>query len=64
MSKYRAYISGQDGHFISAVRLVYPDDIVSAADAAQQLLEGDHGVELWQLDHKVGQFDRRPDAIR
>ena len=63
MSKYQAYISGQDGHFIKVVQLEYPDDI-SAAAAAQQLLEGDHGVELWQLTHKVAQFDRRPDAIR
>ena len=63
MSKYQAYISGQDGHFIRAVQLEYPNDI-SAAAAAQQLLEGDHGVELWQLNHKIAQFDRRPDATR
>jgi hypothetical protein len=61
--KYQAYISGQDGHFIRAVQLEYPDDI-SAAAAAQQFLEGDHGVELWQLSHKIAQFDRRPAAIR
>jgi hypothetical protein len=62
-ASYQAYISGQDGHFIRAVQLEYPDDI-SAAAAAQQLLEGDHGVELWQLNHKIAQFDRRPDATR
>ena len=61
MSEYRAYITGQDGHFIRAVQFEYPDDI-SAAAAAQQLLEDDHGVELWQLDHKVAQFDRRPEV--
>lgn len=63
MSKYQACISDQDGHVIRAVQLEYPDDI-SAAAAAQQLLEGDHGVELWQLNHKIAQFDRRPDATR
>ena len=61
VSEYRAYIIGQDSHFVRAVRLEYPDDI-SAASAAQRLLEDDHGVELWQLGHKVAQFDRRPEA--
>jgi hypothetical protein len=60
MSEYRAYLTGHLGQLIRAVELEYPDD-VSAAAAAQQLLDDDHGVELWQLDHKVAQFDRRPD---
>lgn len=59
MSEYRANITGHLGQFIRAVKLEYPDDISAAA--AQQLLEDGHGVELWQLDHKVAQFDRRPD---
>jgi hypothetical protein len=63
MSKCQACIGDQDGNVIRAVQLEYPDDI-SAAAAAQQLLQGDHGVELWQLNHKIAQFDRRPDATR
>lgn len=61
MVKCQAYISGQDGQFI--VQMEYPDDI-SAAAAAQQFLQGDNGVELWQLNHKIAKFDRRPDGIR
>jgi hypothetical protein len=60
MSEYRAYITGHLAQFIRAVELKYPDDI-SAAAAAQQLVEDGHGVELWHLNHKVAQFDRRPD---
>jgi hypothetical protein len=60
MSEYRAYATGHLVQFIRAVELGYSDDI-SAAAAAQQLLEDGHGVELWQLDHKVAQFDRKPD---
>jgi len=63
MPKYQAHISGQDGHFIRAVQLEYPDDI-SAAAVAQKLLERGHGVGLWQLNHKIAQFDHRPDATR
>jgi hypothetical protein len=59
--KYQAYISGQGGHFI--VQIEYPNDI-SAAAAAQQLLKGNDGVELWQLNHKIAQFDREPDVVR
>ena len=59
--KYQAYISGREDHFI--IQTEYPDDI-SAAAAAQQLLEGNRGVELWQLNHKIAQFNRQPDAIR
>ena len=59
MSEYRALFIGLDGHFIEAVELDYPDDI-SAAEAAQQLVDG-HVVELWSLDGKVAQFDRKPE---
>jgi hypothetical protein len=61
MSKYQAHISGQDGQFVRTVQPEYPDDI-STAVAAQQLQGPDHGVELWQPNHKIAQFDREPDA--
>jgi hypothetical protein len=59
MPEYRAYFIGLDGHFIKAVELDYSDDS-SAAEAAQQLVDG-HIVELWSLDRKIAQFDRKPE---
>jgi hypothetical protein len=58
MAEYRAYIIGEDGHFIRAVDLRCPDD-ETAINKAQQLVDG-HDVELWQLDRKVETFKRKP----
>jgi hypothetical protein len=44
MPEYRAYLIGQDGHFIREVALDYPDDI-SAAAAAQRHVDA-NVVEL------------------
>jgi hypothetical protein len=59
MAEYRAYIIGEDGHFIRAVDLSCPDD-GTAINKAQQLVDG-HDVELWQLDRKVETFKRKPE---
>jgi hypothetical protein len=44
MAEYRAYLIGDDGHFMRAVELVCPDDDVK--QRAEQLVNGHH-VELW-----------------
>jgi hypothetical protein len=62
MPEYRAYLIGQDGHFIREVALDYPDDI-SAAAAAQRLVDA-NVVELWCLDCKIAQFDSWPEQVR
>jgi hypothetical protein len=51
MPYYRAYIIGQDGHFIEAINLDCADD-AAAVDSAKQLVNG-HDVELWQQDRMV-----------
>jgi hypothetical protein len=59
MADYRAYIIGQDGHFIGAIQLVCPDDD-TAKQYAEQLVDG-HDVELWQCERQVAKFDGRPE---
>jgi hypothetical protein len=59
MAEYRAYIIGDDGHFIRAVDLICRDD-ETAINEAQQFVDG-HDVELWQLDRKVGTFRHKPE---
>jgi hypothetical protein len=58
MVGYRAYIIGIDGQFLRAIELVCPDDD-SAKEYAKQLVDG-HDVELWQGEHKIATFDRKP----
>ena len=60
MSHYRAYIIGQDGHFIKSVILDCANDD-AAIESAKQLVDG-HDVELWQLDRQIAKFDREPDG--
>ena len=60
MSHYRAYIIGQDGHFIKSVILDCDNDD-AAIESAKQLVDG-HDVELWQLDRQIAKFDREPDG--
>lgn len=45
MLEYRAYLVGQDGHFIACEPLVCGDDS-EATEKAQRLVDG-HDVELW-----------------
>ena len=54
MPEYRVYIIGSDGHFFNSVELDCADDS-EAMERANNLLI--HGVELWQRDRKIGQFD-------
>jgi hypothetical protein len=56
MAEYRAYVIGQDGHFIRAIDLFCPDD-ETAINEAERLVDR-HDVELWQLDRKVETFKR------
>ena len=54
MPEYRAYIIGDDGHFIRALDLFSPGD-EAAKEHARQLVDG-RDVELWQLDRKIETF--------
>ena len=49
---YRAYIIGQDGHFLGAEILSECTDDETAEKAAQKLVGG-HSVELWDRDWLV-----------
>ena len=51
MSYYRAYIVGEDGHFIGALNLDCADD-GAAIESAKQLFDG-HDIELWQEGRMV-----------
>jgi hypothetical protein len=59
MAEYRAYIIGEDGHFLRAVKLICPDD-ETAKEYAQRLVNG-HDVELWQLDRQIAKFGHKPE---
>ena len=48
----RAYIIGQDGHFLGAEILSECTDDETAEKAAQKLVGG-HSVELWDRDRLV-----------
>jgi hypothetical protein len=56
MAEYRAYLIGEDGHFIDAIPLVCADD-AEAMEKTKQLIDG-HDVELWQTTRKVATFER------
>ena len=51
MTYYRAYIVGEDGHFIDAVNLDCVDD-AAAVESAKQLVNS-RDVEVWQLGRMV-----------
>jgi hypothetical protein len=57
MQEYRAYIVGNDGHFIRAVDISCEDDD-TAKERAKQLVDG-HDVELWQLNRKIETFKHK-----
>jgi hypothetical protein len=52
MPDYRAYIIGQDGHFLGAEILSECADDEAAEKAAQNLVRG-HDVELWDRNRLV-----------
>ena len=54
MPEYRAYIVGDDGHFMRALNFECPDD-EAAKERAKQLVDG-CDVELWQLERKIETF--------
>jgi hypothetical protein len=54
MTYYRAYIIGDDGHFLKAFPLDCANDGV-AMEKAKNLVEN-HNVELWDHDRKVASF--------
>ena len=58
MQEYRAYIVGNDGHFLRAVDILCEDD-ATAKEHAKRLVDG-HDVELWQLDRKIETFKHKP----
>ena len=58
MPDYRAYVVGIDGQFNSIIAGFlhnHPDD-ATAIEAAKQLVEDDHDIELWDRDRFVGRF--------
>jgi hypothetical protein len=55
MAVYRAYIVGQHGLFIRAVKMNCVDDDV-AIESAKHLVDS-HDVELWQRDRPIAWFD-------
>jgi hypothetical protein len=59
MTHYRAYVIGQDGHFIKSVILDCVDDN-AAIESAKQLVDG-HDIELWQLDRQIAKFEPKPE---
>jgi hypothetical protein len=52
MADYRAYIIGDDGHFIGAETLGTAADDAAAIEAAKRLVD-EHDVELWDRDRLV-----------
>jgi len=57
MQLYRAYVIGQDGHFIRSIDLSCADDN-AAIESAKQLIDG-HDLELWQRDRRIARFDSK-----
>ena len=56
MPDYRAYIIGQEGHFIKLVELICIDDEQAKEYIKLFLLVDGHDVELWQLDRLIDKF--------
>jgi hypothetical protein len=60
MAEYRAYLIGDDGHFIGFDGFVSDDDVEAVAKA-RRLVDG-HGVELWSGARFVIKLSK-PDKI-
>jgi hypothetical protein len=55
MQEYRAYLIGQDGHFIRRIDLLCADD-GAAKEQAKALMGGD-AIELWQKGRMIATFE-------
>jgi hypothetical protein len=58
VSEYRAYIIGEDGHFIDAAPLICEDDD-AALKQAEQLVNG-RPIELWSGERFVAKLEPKP----
>jgi hypothetical protein len=52
-------VPNQTSSFAGGYWLICPDD-ETAKEYARQLADG-HDVELWQGDHQIATFDRKPE---
>ena len=59
MSEYRAYIIGEDGHFIDAAPLICEDDD-AALKQAEQLVNG-RPIELWSGKRFIIRLEPKPE---
>jgi hypothetical protein len=55
LPEYRAYLVGQDGHFVGCEPIVCGDDS-EATEKAKRLVDG-HDVELWNGPRLVLRLD-------
>jgi hypothetical protein len=60
MAEYRAYIVGDDEHFIGFEPLICADD-GEAIELAKRLVDG-HDIELWNGDRLVTRLNKLPTA--
>jgi hypothetical protein len=58
MAEYRAYVVGDDGHFVNFEGFVAADDGEAVAKA-QRLVDG-HDVELWSGGRFVKRLSQEP----
>jgi len=58
-AEYRAYVVGEDGHFVGCEAIVCGDD-VEAAERAKRLVDG-HDVELWAGARLVARLRHKPE---
>jgi hypothetical protein len=59
MADYRAYIVGEDGHFLDCEARPHNDDR-EAIEWAWQLVNG-RAIELWSCELFVTKFEPKPD---
>jgi hypothetical protein len=57
--EYRAYIIGDDGHFIDAAPLICGDDD-AAVKQAEQLMNG-RAIKLWSGERFIAKFEPKPE---
>lgn len=62
MAEYRAYIIGDDGHFISFRAFVCDTDD-DATVWAKQLVDG-HDIELWNGERRVIRLSHKKDHAK
>jgi hypothetical protein len=57
MVDYRAYVVGDDGHFLSFIAFICMDD-TGAIEWAKQLVDG-HAIELWSGERFIARLEQR-----